>query len=47
MSFFIKNLKQPAPLTIEKVFNSLIKISKTKGNNSQSDKQAILEQLLL
>ena len=47
MSFFLKNMKAPAPLTIEKVFNSLVKISKTKGNNSISEKQAILENLLL
>lgn len=47
MSSFLKNLKPPAPLTIEKVFNSLVKISQTKGNNSQSDKQSILENLLL
>jgi DNA ligase-1 len=42
MSSFLKNLKPPPPLTIEKVFNSLVKISQTKGNNSQSDKQNIL-----
>lgn len=47
MNFFIKNLKQPTPLTIEKVFNSLIKITKIKGNNAQTDKQSIIENLLL
>lgn len=47
MSSFLKNLKPPPPLTIEKVFNSLVKISQTKGNNSQSDKQNILQNLLL
>lgn len=47
MSFFLKSIKEPVPLTIEKVFNSLVKISKTKGTNSQADKQNILEQLLL
>jgi DNA ligase 1 len=47
MSSFLKNLKTPPPLTIEKVFNGFVKISKTKGNNSISEKQAILENLLL
>lgn len=34
-SFFTKK-KAKVALTIEKVFSSFIKISKTKGNNSQS-----------
>jgi ATP-dependent DNA ligase len=34
-SFFTKK-KEKIPLTIEKIFNSFIKIGKTKGNNSQS-----------
>jgi len=42
MSFFLKNMKAPPPLTIEKVFNGFVKISKTKGNNSISEKQAVL-----
>ena len=47
MSHFFKSFKQPVPLTIEKVFNSMVTMSKTKGNNSMGDKQAILENLLL
>ena len=47
MSHFFKSLKQPVPLSIEKVFNSLVTISKTKGNNSIGLKQKILENLLI
>jgi DNA ligase 1 len=47
MAMFIKTLKQPVPLTIEKVYSSLVKIARTKGNNSMGEKQAILENLLL
>lgn len=34
-SFFTKK-KEKIPLTIEKIFNSFLKIGKTKGNNSQA-----------
>ena len=34
MNHFLKNLKPPAPLTIEKVFNGFVKIARAKGNNS-------------
>jgi len=47
MDSFFKTKKEKIPLTIEKVFNSFIKISKTKGNNSQSEKENILINLLL
>lgn len=36
MDSFFMTKKKKTPLTIEKIFNSFIKISKTKGNNSQS-----------
>ena len=36
-SFFTKK-RAKVPLTIEKVFATFIKIGKTKGNNSQSEK---------
>jgi DNA ligase-1 len=45
-SFFTKK-RAKVPLTIEKVFATFIKISKTKGNNSQSEKENLLINLLL
>jgi DNA ligase 1 len=45
-SFFTKK-KEKVPLSIEKVFNSFIRISKTKGNNSHAEKENILINLLL
>ena len=45
-SFFTKK-KAKEPLTIEKVFNSLHKIASTKGNNSNTEKESILMNLLL
>lgn len=47
MDSFFKSKKAKVPLTIEKVFTNFIKISKTKGNNSQAEKENILINLLL
>ena len=47
MSHFFKSFKQPVPLTIQKVFNSFVTITKTKGNSSIEEKQNILQNLLL
>jgi ATP-dependent DNA ligase len=47
MHSFITKKIEKVPLTIEKVFNAFIKISKTKGNNSQLEKENILNNLLI
>lgn len=47
MDAFFTKKKVKVPLSIEKVFNSFIRISKTKGNNSQAEKENILINLLL
>lgn len=44
-SFLTK--KKSDPLSIEKVFTSLRKISQTKGNNSNSEKLDILQKMIL
>lgn len=45
-SFFSKK-KAIVPLTIEKLFKSLVLIGRTKGNNSTAEKENILMGLLL
>ena len=45
-SFFTKK-KERVPLSIEKVFESFTRISRTKGNNSQAEKENILIKLLM
>ena len=35
LSFITKKIEK-VPLTIEKVFNTFVKITQTKGNNSQT-----------
>ncbi|KAF2666576.1 ATP-dependent DNA ligase [Microthyrium microscopicum] len=40
-------LKKPKPLTIQAVFDSLVKIAKSKGQGSQEAKQRIVERLVL
>ena len=38
-SFFKNNKKKDDGLTVMKVFNSLVKMSETKGNNAENEKQ--------
>ena len=47
MDAFFTKKKVKDPLSIEKVFTSLRKISQTKGNNSNSEKESILMNLLI
>ena len=47
MDAFFTKKKAKEPLSIETFFNSLRKISQTKGNNSASEKESILMNLLL
>ena len=38
LTSFFSSKKVKTPLTIEKIMNSLIRITQTKGSNSQSEK---------